>query len=317
VIVNAFNKKLKIFTGNANPKLAASIAAHLGESLGQAEVGRFKDGEISIKIHETVRGYEVYIIQPTHKPTAENLMELLLLIDAMKRASAKMIAAVIPYYGYARQDRKTQPRDSIGAKLVANLLYAAGADRVVTMDLHADQIQGFFDIPVDNLRALPIIEDYLKSKQLDNYMVVAPDVGGVVRARKLANRLNCSIAIVDKRRPAANVSEVMNIIGSVEGKTCVLFDDMIDTGGTIVNAAAALMENGATEVYACATHAVFSGQAPEKLQESPLKEVIVTDTINIPEDRMFPKLKVLSVADLFAQAIRRIFEEQPVSKLFD
>jgi ribose-phosphate pyrophosphokinase len=185
------------------------------------------------------------------------------------------------------------------------------------MDLHADQIQGFFDIPVDNLRALPIIEDYLKSKQLDNYMVVAPDVGGVVRARKLANRLNCSIAIVDKRRPAANVSEVMNIIGSVEGKTCVLFDDMIDTGGTIVNAAAALMENGATEVYACATHAVFSGQAPEKLQESPLKEVIVTDTINIPEDRMFPKLKVLSVADLFAQAIRRIFEEQPVSKLFD
>jgi len=317
VIMNKCDKKLKIFTGNANPQLARSIAECLGEELGLAEVGRFKDGEISIKIHETVRGREVFIIQPTHKPTAENLMELLLLIDAMKRASAKMIAAVVPYYGYARQDRKTQPRDSIGAKLVANLLTAAGADRVVTMDLHADQIQGFFDIPVDNLRALPIIEEYIRSKDLDDLMVVAPDVGGVVRARSLANRLNCPIAIVDKRRPAANVSQVMNIIGNVEGKTCVLFDDMIDTGGTIVNSAEALMKNGAKAVFACCTHAVFSGQAPELLQQSPLKEVIVTDTINISQDRMFPKLKVLSVASLFAEAIKRIFEEQPVSKLFD
>jgi ribose-phosphate pyrophosphokinase len=315
--MNKCDKKLKIFTGNANPQLARSIAECLGKELGLAEVGRFKDGEISIKIHETVRGREVFIIQPTHKPTAENLMELLLLIDAMKRASAKMIAAVVPYYGYARQDRKTQPRDSIGAKLVANLLTAAGADRVVTMDLHADQIQGFFDIPVDNLRALPIIEEYIRSKDLDDLMVVAPDVGGVVRARSLANRLNCPIAIVDKRRPAANVSQVMNIIGNVEGKTCVLFDDMIDTGGTIVNSAEALMKNGAKAVFACCTHAVFSGQAPELLQQSPLKEVIVTDTINISQDRMFPKLKVLSVASLFAEAIKRIFEEQPVSKLFD
>jgi len=317
VIINHYEKKLKIFTGNANPQLAADIAMHLGVELGKAEIGRFKDGEISIKILETVRGAEVYIVQPTHKPTDTHLMELLLMIDAMKRASAKMVAAVIPYYGYARQDRKTQPRDCIGAKLVANLLTAAGADRVVTMDLHADQIQGFFDIPVDNLRALPIIENYLRQKELSDLMVVAPDVGGVVRARALANRLNCPMAIVDKRRPAANVSQVMNIIGNVEGATCVLFDDMIDTGGTIVNAAEALMKNGAKAVYACCTHAVFSDNAPIILQESPLTEVIATDTINIPEERKFDKLRVLSVAELFAEAIRRIFMEQPVSKLFD
>lgn len=317
MIINHYEKKLKIFTGNANPQLAADIAMHLGVELGKAEIGRFKDGEISIKILETVRGAEVYIVQPTHKPTDTHLMELLLMIDAMKRASAKMVAAVIPYYGYARQDRKTQPRDCIGAKLVANLLTAAGADRVVTMDLHADQIQGFFDIPVDNLRALPIIENYLRQKELSDLMVVAPDVGGVVRARALANRLNCPMAIVDKRRPAANVSQVMNIIGNVEGATCVLFDDMIDTGGTIVNAAEALMKNGAKAVYACCTHAVFSDNAPIILQESPLTEVIATDTINIPEERKFDKLRVLSVAELFAEAIRRIFMEQPVSKLFD
>ncbi len=317
MIVNHYDKKLKIFTGNANPKLAESIGAHLGVELGLAEVARFKDGEISIKIKETVRGREVFVVQPTHQPTHAHLMELLLMIDAMKRASAKMIAAVIPYYGYARQDRKTQPRDSIGAKLVANLLTAAGADRILTMDLHADQIQGFFDIPVDNLRALPIIQDYLLSKKLKNLMVVAPDVGGVVRARKLANRLNCPMAIIDKRRPYANVSEVMNVIGNVEGMTCVLFDDMIDTGGTIVNSAEALVKKGAAEVYACCTHAIFSGQAPENLQDSSIKEVIVTDTVNLPPERIFPKLKVLTVANLFGEAIRRIFEEQPVSKLFD
>lgn len=315
--VSHCDKKLKVFTGNANPELAKKIAACLGVELGNAEVGRFKDGEISIKILETVRGHEVFIIQPTHRPTDTHLMELLLLIDGIKRASAKMVAAVIPYYGYARQDRKTQPRDPIGAKLVANLLAAAGADRVVTMDLHADQIQGFFDIPVDNLRAMPIIEQYLKSKELDNYIVVAPDVGGVVRARTLANRLNCPMAIVDKRRPQANVSEVMNIIGDVKGKTCVLFDDMIDTGGTIIQGAQALMDNGAKAVYAACTHAVFSGQASQLLQESVLQEVIVTDTINITPEKKFSKLTVLSVADLFAEAIRRIFEELPVSKLFD
>ena len=223
------------------------------------------------------------------------------MIDAMKRASARMIAAVIPYYGYARQDRKTQPRDSIGAKLIANLLTAAGATRVLTMDLHADQIQGFFDIPVDNLRAMPIIERYLQEKTLSDLMVISPDVGGVVRARELANRLNCPMAIVDKRRPAPNVSQVMNIIGNVEGRTCVLFDDIVDTGGTMVNAAQSLIENGAKEVYACCSHAVFSDKASEKLQASPLKEIIATDSINLKDADMFPKLNILSVAPLFKQ----------------
>jgi len=314
---NKYDGNLKVFTGNANPKLAVSIAEHLGIELGDAKVSRFKDGEISLKIGETVRGKEVFIIQPTHAPTDAHIMELLLMIDAMKRASAKMIAAVIPYYGYARQDRKTQPRDCIGAKLVANLLTAAGANRVLTMDLHADQIQGFFDIPVDNLRAIPIIERYLKEKNLSDLAVVSPDVGGVVRARELANRLNCPMAIVDKRRPAANVSEVMNIIGSVEGMTCVLFDDIIDTGGTMVNGAESLIEHGAKEVYACCSHAVFSDRAAEILQASPLKEVIVTNSIDINEENIFPKLNVLSVASLFADAITRIYKQQPVSKLFD
>ncbi len=314
---NKYDGNLKVFTGNANPKLAVSIAEHLGIELGDAKVSRFKDGEISLKIGETVRGKEVFIIQPTHAPTDAHIMELLLMIDAMKRASAKMIAAVIPYYGYARQDRKTQPRDCIGAKLVANLLTAAGANRVLTMDLHADQIQGFFDIPVDNLRAIPIIERYLKEKNLSDLAVVSPDVGGVVRARGLANRLNCPMAIVDKRRPAANVSEVMNIIGSVEGMTCVLFDDIIDTGGTMVNGAESLIEHGAKEVYACCSHAVFSDRAAEILQASPLKEVIVTNSIDINEENIFPKLNVLSVASLFADAITRIYKQQPVSKLFD
>ncbi len=314
---NKYDGNLKVFTGNANPKLAVSIAEHLGIELGDAKVSRFKDGEISLKIGETVRGKEVFIIQPTHAPTDAHIMELLLMIDAMKRASAKMIAAVIPYYGYARQDRKTQPRDCIGAKLVANLLTAAGANRVLTMDLHADQIQGFFDIPVDNLRAIPIIERYLKEKNLSDLVVISPDVGGVVRARGLANRLNCPMAIVDKRRPAANVSEVMNIIGSVEGMTCVLFDDIIDTGGTMVNGAESLIEHGAKEVYACCSHAVFSDRAAEILQASPLKEVIVTNSIDINEENIFPKLNVLSVASLFADAITRIYKQQPVSKLFD
>lgn len=317
VIVNHYDKKLKIFTGNANPKLAKRIADCLDEPLGDAQIGRFKDGEISLKIGETVRGREVFIIQPTHAPTHNHLMELLLLVDAMKRASAKMVAAVIPYYGYARQDRKTQPRDAIGAKLIANLLTAAGANRVLTMDLHADQIQGFFDIPVDNLRALPIIEEYLRTKKLSNLMVVAPDVGGVVRARALANRLNIPMAIVDKRRPIANVAEVMNIIGDVKNATCVLFDDIIDTAGTIVSSTESLMKHGAKAVYACASHAVFSDQAPQLLQNSSIKEVIVTDSINILPDRRIPKLKVLSVDSLFAEAITRIFEEQSVSKLFD
>lgn len=317
MIVNRHDKKLKLFTGNANPSLAREIAKNLGEDLGDSEVSRFKDGEISVKISETVRGCEVFIIQPTHAPTDAHLMELLIMIDAMKRASAKEVAAVIPYYGYARQDRKTQPRDPIGAKLVANLITAAGADRLVTMDLHAGQIQGFFDIPVDNLKGLPIIADYLKQKNLADKIVVSPDVGGVVRAREMADRLNCGLAIVDKRRPRPNVSEVMNIIGNVEGKTAILIDDMIDTGGTIAKASEALIKSGAKEVYACCTHPVFSDPAAEILGNSSLKEVVVTNTIHLPDEKRFPKLTELSVAPLFAQAISRIFEELPVSKLFD
>ena len=310
-------KRFKVFSGNANQELAQKICGVLGIELGQAELLRFKDGEIRARNLESVRGAEVFLIQPLNYPSAEHIMELLIMIDAMQRASAKEVCAVIPYYAYARQDRKTQPRDPIAAKLLANLLTAAGADRVVTLDLHAGQIQGFFDIPVDNLKGIPIITEYLLKKKLENVIVVSPDVGGVVRARELADRLNCQIAIVDKRRPKPNMAEVMNIIGEVSGKTAILIDDMIDTGGTIVNAANALIEKGATDVYACCTHAVFSDPAPEILQASPLKEIVVTDSIHLPEDKQIPKLTVLSVAPLFAEAIRRIFEERPVSKLFD
>ncbi|NMB02872.1 MAG: ribose-phosphate pyrophosphokinase [Firmicutes bacterium] len=315
--VSVQGKRFKVFSGNANQELAQKICGVLGIELGQAELLRFKDGEIRARNLESVRGAEVFLIQPLNYPSAEHIMELLIMIDAMQRASAKEVCAVIPYYAYARQDRKTQPRDPIAAKLLANLLTAAGADRVVTLDLHAGQIQGFFDIPVDNLKGIPIITEYLLKKKLENVIVVSPDVGGVVRARELADRLNCQIAIVDKRRPKPNMAEVMNIIGEVSGKTAILIDDMIDTGGTIVNAANALIEKGATDVYACCTHAVFSDPAPEILQASPLKEIVVTDSIHLPEDKQIPKLTVLSVAPLFAEAIRRIFEERPVSKLFD
>lgn len=311
------NKRLKVFTGNANPELAEEICKCLELEIGHAELLRFKDGEIRAKNLETVRGAEVFMVQPLNYPSAENIMELLIMIDAFKRASAKEICAVIPYYAYARQDRKTQPRDAIAAKLLANLITAAGADRVVTLDLHAGQIQGFFDIPVDNLRGIPIISEYLLKKNLKDVVVVSPDVGGVVRSRELANRLDCQLAIVDKRRPTANQAEVMNLIGEVEGKTAILIDDMIDTGGTIVNAAKALIEKGATDVYACATHAVFSDPAPAILQDSALKEVVVTNSIHLPVEKQIPKLTVLPVATLFAEAIRRIFEERPVSKLFD
>ncbi len=311
------SKKLKVFTGNANMELAEEICRCLGEELGQSEISRFQDGEIRARIHESVRGAEVFLVQPCNSPSDSHLMELLIMIDAMRRASAREICAVVPYYPYARQDRKTQPRDPITAKLIANLLTAAGADRVVTMDLHAGQIQGFFDIPVDNLRALPIITEYLLTKNLENVIVVSPDVGGVVRARELADRLNCQIAIVDKRRPQPNVAEVMNIIGNVEGKTAIIIDDLIDTGGTIVKASEALNKQGAKEVYACCTHPVFSGNAPEILQASPIKEIVVTNTIHLSIEKRIPKLTQLSVAPLFAEAIRRIYEELPVSKLFD
>ena len=311
------SKRLKVFSGNANKELALDICRYLGLELGISELSRFKDSEIRCRIGETVRGAEVFIVQPLNNPSAEHIMELVIMIDAMKRASAKVVCPVIPYYAYARQDRKNQPRDPISAKLLANILTAAGADRVVTLDLHAGQIQGFFDIPVDNLRGMPIIAEYLVKKKLQDIVVVSPDVGGVVRSRELADRLHAQLAIVDKRRPAPNKAEVMNLIGDVEGKTAVLIDDMIDTGGTIVNAANALIERGAKEVYACCTHAVFSDPAVEFMEASPLKEVIVTDSIHLPPEKEMSKLKVLSVAPLLAEAIRRIFEERPVSMLFD
>lgn len=311
------NKKLKIFTGNSNPDLAQDIARFLGTSVGDSQVTRFKDGEISVRINETVRGAHVFIIQSTSYPTDSNLMELLIMIDAMRRASAREVAAVIPYYGYARQDRKTQPRDPVTAKLVANLITTAGADRVLTMDLHAGQIQGFFDIPSDNLRAMPILADYFAAKNFDDVVVVSPDVGGVARAREFAHHLNCGLAIVDKRRPEPNVAEVMNIIGDIEGKTAILVDDIIDTAGTITLAAKALVERGAKEVYACCSHPVLSPPAVERLAESPLKEVVVTNSIPLHPEKRLDKIKVLSVAPLLSEAIRRIFEELSVSKLFD
>ena len=285
--------------------------------MGRSEVKRFRDGEINIRIGETVRGADVFVIQPTSAPTDTHLIELLIMIDAFKRASAKEVAAVIPYYGYARQDRKTQPRDPISAKLVANLLTAAGADRVLTMDLHAGQIQGFFDIPVDNLRAMPILANYFLEKQLEDIVVVSPDVGGVSRAREFANRLNCGLAIVDKRRPEPNKAEAVNVIGDIEGKTAIIVDDIIDTAGSMVEAVRVLIDRGAKEVYACCSHPVLSPPATERLAASPVKEVVVTNSIPVPPEKQLDKIKVLSVAPLFGEAIRRIFEELPVSKLFD
>jgi len=310
-------RRLKIFTGNANPKLAKDIAEHLGLALGDAVVNRFSDGEIQVKINESVRGADVYVVQPTCHPVNENLMELLILIDAFKRASAWRITAVIPYYGYARQDRKIRARDPITAKLVANLISAAGAHRVLTMDLHAGQIQGYFDFPVDHLLGVPILAEYFKKKELDDLVVVSPDLGGVTRARELANLLNAPIAIIDKRRPAPNVAEVMNIIGEVENKTVVMTDDMIDTAGTITLGAEALLERGAREVHVCCTHPVFSGPAVERLKQSPIKDVVITDTIPLTPEKKIDKIKVMSVAPLFAEAIRRINENLSVSKLFD
>ncbi|HHT27116.1 MAG TPA: ribose-phosphate pyrophosphokinase [Firmicutes bacterium] len=310
-------KKVKIFTGTANPTLAYEIAEHLGLDMGRAVVNRFRDGEINLRIDETVRGCEVFVIQPTCAPADSNLMELLVMIDAFKRASAKHIAAVVPYYGYARQDRKNKPRDPICAKLVANLLEAAGADRVLTMDLHAGQIQGFFDIPVDNLRGMPILAQYFHDKQLDNVVVVSPDVGGVTRARQISERLHAPLAIIDKRRPEQNVSEVMHVIGNVRDATCIMVDDIIDTGGTIVNGAEALMREGAKAVYACCSHPVFSHPAAERLENSSLAEVVATNTIPVPPEKRISKLKILSVAPLFGEAIRRIVDEVSVSYLFD
>mgnify|MGYP001284803186 CR=1 FL=1 len=310
-------KRIMVFTGNANRELAQEIVEDLGISLGKAEVKTFADGEIFLNIEESVRGADVYIIQPTSKPVNEHLMELLIMIDAARRASARRITAVIPYYGYARQERKSKSRDPISAKLVANLITVAGARRVLAMDLHASAIQGFFDIPLDHLLAAPIIAEYIISKNYHEPVVVAPDLGGVTRARDLASRIGSEIAIIDKRRPKPNVAEIMNILGEIEGKTCIMLDDMIDTAGTITQGAQALMDYGAREVIACCTHPVFSGPAYERLEASVLKEVIVTNTIRIPEEKQLDKLTVLSVAPLIAKAIRRIHNDDPLSILFD
>jgi len=310
-------KRLKLFSGNSNVALAEEIAQYLGVSLGSSKVKRFSDGEIQVKINESVRGADVFIIQSTSQSVNENLMELLIMVDAVRRASARRITAVLPYYGYARQDRKTRARDPITAKLVANLLYASGARRVVTMDLHAGQIQGFFDIPVDHLPGVPILAEYFLQQKLDNVVVVSPDLGGVTRARDLAERIGAPIAIIDKRRPEPNVAEVMNIIGNVRGKKVIMIDDIIDTAGTINQGSRAMKEWGAEEIYVCCTHPVLSGPAIQRLTQAPVKEVLVTNTITLSEEKMMDKLKVLSVAPLLGEAIIRIHEDLSVSKLFD
>ena len=311
---------IKIFTANSNPAFAQAIAEKLATKLGDAEVGKFSDGEIFVNINETVRGADVFVVQSTCSPVNDNLMELLILIDAFKRASAGRITAVIPYFGYARQERKAKARDPISAKLCANILTTAGADRVLTMDLHASQIQGFFDIPVDHLLGAPILANYYKEKfagKEDDTVVVSPDLGSVTRARKFASKIDVPIAIIDKRRPKANVSEVMNIIGDIEGKNVILVDDMIDTAGTIVNGAKALKERGAKSVFACCSHAVLSGPAIERIQNSVIEELLVLDTVPLTPEKQIDKIKVLSVAPIFAEAIDRIYENVAVSPLFN
>ena len=309
--------KIKIFAGHSNINLAVDICKFLGVSLGKSEVKSFSDGEVCVEINESVRGMEVYVIQSTCSPVNKHLMELLIMLDALKRASAYAITAVIPYYGYARQDRKVAPRTPITAKLVADLIAAAGASRVLCMDLHAGQIQGFFDIPVDNLYATPILLEHIQKNYRENTVIVSPDAGGVERARAFAKRLNTSFAIIDKRRPAPNVSEIMNVIGDIQGKACILLDDMIDTAGTITLAADALIKQGAKDVYACCTHPVLSGPAIERLRKSPLKEVIVTNTIPLNDEaRGLNKIKSLTVAPLLGEAIKRIHYGESVSSLF-
>jgi ribose-phosphate pyrophosphokinase len=310
------NNRIKLFCGSANRSLAEEIAAFIGIPLGEAEVSRFSDGEIRIGIRESVRGTNVFLIQPMSDPINENIMELLILIDALKRASARSVNAVVPYYGYARQDRKTRARDPITAKLLADLITAAGASRVVAMDLHAGQIQGFFNIPFDHLTAVPIIANYLKEKTISKGVVVSPDLGGVTRARELANRLGLPIAVIDKKRPAPNQAEVMNIIGDVKNMVAILIDDIIDTAGTIVLAAEALKDAGAIKVYACCSHPVFSGPAIERLNSAPIEEVIYTNSIPVGVAPEGVKFQVLSVAPLIGEAIIRINQERSVSELF-
>lgn len=307
-----------IFTGTANPALATGVAQHLGLPLGKMSVGRFSDGEVMVEVKENVRGKDVFVLQPTCAPTNDNLMEIMIMVDALRRASAGRITAAIPYFGYARQDRRPRSaRVSISAKVVANMLQVVGVDRMLTMDLHADQIQGFFDIPVDNIYASPVLLGDIWKRSLHNLMVVSPDVGGVVRARALAKQLECDLAIIDKRRPKANVSEVMNIIGDVEGRTCLIMDDMVDTAGTLCKAAQVLKERGAVAVYAYCTHAVLSGGAVPRIAESALDELVVTDTIPLrPDAAACPRIRQLSCAALLGETILRISRADSVSSLF-
>ena len=308
--------EFKLFAGNSNQELAVEIAKLMGQDLGDAVISTFSDGEISVSINETVRGREIFVIQSTCDPVNNNLMELLITIDALKRASAGRINAVIPYYGYARQDRKAKARDPITAKLVADLLVSAGANRVITMDLHAAQIQGYFNIPVDHLLGVPILTKYFMNLNLEDAVVVSPDLGSVTRARSMAEPMNVPIAIVDKRRPRPNVSEIMNIIGDIEDKNVILLDDMIDTAGTITNAANAMKEMGAKKIYACATHGVLSGKAIERIEASAISELVLLNTISLPEEKRLPKIKTLSAAPLFAEAMMKIFSNDSVSELF-
>ncbi|HHW22855.1 MAG TPA: ribose-phosphate pyrophosphokinase [Clostridiaceae bacterium] len=317
--MNLHGKDIKIFAGNSNKELAEEISLKVGLPLGASIVSRFSDGEIAISINEVVRGSDVFIVQSTCTPVNENLVELLILIDALKRASAGRITAVIPYFGYARQDRKAKARDPISAKLVANLITTAGADRVLTMDLHAPQLQGFFDIPVDHLLGTPILAQHFYKKfagNTDDVVVVSPDIGSVGRSRRFAEKLDVPLAIIDKRRPKANVCEIMNIIGDVKGKRVILVDDLIDTAGTVVNAANALKDMGATEVYACCTHGVLSGPAIDRIRTSAIKELVTLNTIPLTNEKKISKITVLSVADVFAEAIERIYGDMSISSLF-
>ena len=307
--------EIKLFCGNSNKKLAEAIAKELKLELGEAEVSRFSDGEINVHIGESVRGKDVFVIQSTGQPVNENLMELLVMIDALRRASAGRITAVMPYFGYARQDRKARPRDPITARLVADILQTAGADRVLTMDLHAQQIQGFFDIPVDHLIGGPLLYKSFKNIVDDNFVVVSPDVGSVSRARSVAAKLGCNMAIIDKRRPKANQLEVMNIIGDIKGKKCLMVDDMIDTAGTIVQGAEALHKNGATEIYACCSHAVFSGPAIDRIKNSHITKLVVLDTIDLPAEKRLDKIEIITSAKLFARAIENIYKDNAMSNI--
>lgn len=315
--MSKYTDRLKIFSGNSHPQLAKDICDYLGTELVSAEIGRFEDGEIGVTIDETVRGADVFVVQPTMPPVNENIMELLVMIDALRRASARRITAVVPYYGYARQDRKAEPRAPITAKLVANLLATSGADRVVSIDLHASQIQGFFDIPVDHLYAAPLMVEYFRKKDISNMTAVSPDVGAVKRVRSIAQALDIPMAIIDKRRPKPNVAEVMNIIGDVKDRNVILFDDIIDTAGTMSEAAKVLKKKGAKNVYASATHALFSGPAIKRLQKAPFKELVVTNTITPKGREKLDNLKIISVASLLGEAIDRIYKDLSVSVLFD